>query len=620
MTAVSARRRLLALTVITLLGCSGSAQAEVIGCRPPGANTLSRVVFSEPPQPSAAPPSGQPARQSEGLYLPGPQAADASGRLPSGTWARYSCDPGYLMIGDPVRTCLPEGQWTGSAPHCYLNAAEHSSLATQHSNLADGDLSTSDDLLALFEGGRSLFVDLFFVYPLLEMRIITFYNLTGMNIQIRLSDDNISWIGISMSVEAPQQSERRQQGLAVHTISLQNTVLQGGARFVKVSLFHSSGNYFRRASYSPVWPLHELQIVAESTGLSKHQCLDDVGRPNIAETWAADGRCYHLVSSRLTQQLAEDECHRLGSEGTLMRDSSAGLHDMVIDILRHRRKSKLTRVSDIWTAGKADDMHDSGAESVTYGAGRPGGCPRAAAPPRLGCRPCALQRPLQVHLSERYGPGPRSAPRQCPQVDSAAFLRRPAGNNACDEYVSRWSDYLGAIIGGVVGGAVVLAVLAVLLVCNARRRDDKLASEPYNFMEFWGLNHNPIYKSDEEEHVYSEVGGGEAIYEEPSFSASYRKPLPVEPPPLPGSHPSVSTMETDVTVSLAQDESDYEVFSTLDASKPIAKDLSATNSTGEPTPLGSEAGECPYTLPYDPKADEVADDAEGAQEHPLTWP
>ena len=57
--------------------------------------------------------------------------------------------------------------------------AEHSSLAAAQSPLVDGDLATSDDLLALFEGGRPLFTDLYFPFPLLELRLLTIYNLTG---------------------------------------------------------------------------------------------------------------------------------------------------------------------------------------------------------------------------------------------------------------------------------------------------------------------------------------------------------------------------------------------------------------------------------------------------------
>ena len=70
----------------------------------------------------------------------------------------------------------------------------------------------------------------------------------------------------TVSPDAPQPPRPEVRGLVIHTISLQNTLLKNGARFIKVSLFHSSGAYFKRAPFSPVWPLHELQIVAQSTG------------------------------------------------------------------------------------------------------------------------------------------------------------------------------------------------------------------------------------------------------------------------------------------------------------------------------------------------------------------
>ncbi|KAF0294825.1 hypothetical protein FJT64_007563 [Amphibalanus amphitrite] len=374
------------------------------------------------------------------------------------------------MVGDSLRTCLDTGQWTGDIPRCYLNVAEHSSLAAAHSPLVDGDLATSDDLLALFEGGRPLFIDLYFPFPLLELRLLTIYNLTGMSIQVRLSENNVSWIGFSMQLDAPQPPRPEVRGLVIHTISLQNTLLKNGARFIKVSLFHSSGAYFKRAPFSPVWPLHELQIVAQSTGLSRHQCLDDLGRQDVTVTWAAGDRCYHLVSERATRQQAEDTCRRLGDEGTLFRDTSTGLHAMVVDILRYRRFLKLARTSDVWSGGVRDPS-----------------------------------------------PG---------------------------------QEYLGAIIGGVVGGTIVLAVIAVLLICNSRHKDDKLTHEPYNFMEFWGLGRNQTHKQEEDDHVYSEVGGPEAIYEEPRFASGPgrpRHPPSIRPPPLPQERAPTSTLETVVS-------------------------------------------------------------------------
>ena len=32
--------------------------------------------------------------------------------------ATYSCDSGYALIGDNMRTCLDTGLWSGSAPTC----------------------------------------------------------------------------------------------------------------------------------------------------------------------------------------------------------------------------------------------------------------------------------------------------------------------------------------------------------------------------------------------------------------------------------------------------------------------------------------------------------------------
>ena len=32
--------------------------------------------------------------------------------------ATYSCDSGYVLMGDDMRTCLDTGSWSGSAPTC----------------------------------------------------------------------------------------------------------------------------------------------------------------------------------------------------------------------------------------------------------------------------------------------------------------------------------------------------------------------------------------------------------------------------------------------------------------------------------------------------------------------
>eukprot|EP00918_Siedleckia_nematoides_P051199 GHVU01112041.1.p2 GENE.GHVU01112041.1~~GHVU01112041.1.p2 ORF type:complete len:212 (+),score=13.53 GHVU01112041.1:1405-2040(+) len=35
-----------------------------------------------------------------------------------GNQVQYSCMPGYALLGDSVRTCTKDGQWTGSDPQC----------------------------------------------------------------------------------------------------------------------------------------------------------------------------------------------------------------------------------------------------------------------------------------------------------------------------------------------------------------------------------------------------------------------------------------------------------------------------------------------------------------------
>lgn len=60
-----------------------------------------------------------------------------------------------------------------------LNVAEQSSLAVDYPVVVDGFLTSPLDLQKLFSAGRTLQVDLYAEFELLELRFVTYYDLTG---------------------------------------------------------------------------------------------------------------------------------------------------------------------------------------------------------------------------------------------------------------------------------------------------------------------------------------------------------------------------------------------------------------------------------------------------------
>ena len=42
---------------------------------------------------------------------------DWSGLSPGGV-ATYTCDPGFILVGDPTRICRDNGTWSGEEPTC----------------------------------------------------------------------------------------------------------------------------------------------------------------------------------------------------------------------------------------------------------------------------------------------------------------------------------------------------------------------------------------------------------------------------------------------------------------------------------------------------------------------
>ena len=42
---------------------------------------------------------------------------EVSGLSPGGV-ATYTCDPGFILVGDPTRICRDNGTWSGEEPTC----------------------------------------------------------------------------------------------------------------------------------------------------------------------------------------------------------------------------------------------------------------------------------------------------------------------------------------------------------------------------------------------------------------------------------------------------------------------------------------------------------------------
>ena len=46
----------------------------------------------------------------------------------TGDTAVYSCDEGYVLVGDMTRTCMNNSQWSGAAPTCPSNPGNELSI------------------------------------------------------------------------------------------------------------------------------------------------------------------------------------------------------------------------------------------------------------------------------------------------------------------------------------------------------------------------------------------------------------------------------------------------------------------------------------------------------------
>ncbi|XP_037075368.1 uncharacterized protein LOC119096569 [Pollicipes pollicipes] len=327
-------------------------------------------------------------------------------------------------------------------------------------------------------------------------------------------------------------------------------------------------------------------------------------------------RCYHLFNESLTAKEAEDACHTISSDGTLFQPDDSGLLNMTVGLLSSLPAPAPTGLDDyVWVAGdrnaadgttsecrefvrqtgRITPAHDCGARNWYI-------CQR---PPRL-CGSPAQQASLIYSKTMVAAEGavinvtcddsPRtngqircnapkwSRPTFCDSKMEAMVEQNELGErgeampkmtirrNELDERedpMPRMTNYLGAVLGGVIGGTALLVLLGSAMFCTGRRRRGEArrkrrngaAGVQANNMELVLLNENPTYMPITDS-VYSEIDDGEAIYEEPSFSAEHHTTRhSPEPPPLPASPPGCSVSDADGTLApLIADEPEYEVF------------------------------------------------------------
>lgn len=48
----------------------------------------------------------------------GHHTGENAGPIASGSSVTYSCEPGYLLVGDKTIDCLSSGEWSADTPKC----------------------------------------------------------------------------------------------------------------------------------------------------------------------------------------------------------------------------------------------------------------------------------------------------------------------------------------------------------------------------------------------------------------------------------------------------------------------------------------------------------------------
>ncbi|XP_043214243.1 uncharacterized protein LOC122377832 isoform X2 [Amphibalanus amphitrite] len=497
-----------------------SAESAKQGCQSPGAKFLSRVFF---------------ATDKTGTVFNDANTTQASGVYPEGTEVRYLCDPGYVLVGKSARVCR-EGRWTETAPHCYLNVAERSSLSVKHTSLADGDKTTDQFLRNLFQKeGGSLHINLYFSTKVVQVIFIADEAITGSNMTIYLMKNGAMVIGTT----AELRPSRRQSGDGHPPEYIAFEDIEGKspeADALQISL--------------PKWTsytgqkIYEIQIVAATTDPA---ASGDTKGPRCRLLSPKDrnftyGDCdeRHPYICQRAPRLCGRFPRLAGLHYTPPEGNSAFLRDDTVNVTcaDPNRTGQIRCLAPDWT--------------------RPNFCRRTV----TGSARPPTQKPPGGHLSAILGGAVGGV--IVLALTALGVIRGRNGRRQRRRHkqfvppVDDSSEFLGLNPNPIYGGS-----------------------------------------QHEDEHLYSEVSNPDAIYEECSYTAPVKQPSPEPPPPppLPASRPSVGSL-TDAADAPSTDDLDYEVFPMETAPAPTGGFLTTGRSTTAAGTSAPPAKEDPDYEPF----------------------
>ncbi|XP_055348280.1 sushi, von Willebrand factor type A, EGF and pentraxin domain-containing protein 1-like isoform X2 [Paramacrobiotus metropolitanus] len=263
----------------------------------------------------------------------------SSDTLSSGTFAAYSCDDGYTLLGSKSRYCLDEGKWSGSLPVCVVNVALNKPVnasssadggAAEHGN--DGNVDNRHRKQFCVETQRE-------DHPWWQVDLLGFYDIYGLhiignadadagrtvgNIQIRVGNSTYAaenklcaWIPEALDPSAPREIQcavpLRGRFVSIHSGDA-DTVLS----FCEAQIFSSQ-------------ELPSLKCPVQS-----------------AQTYVFQQRCYDVhVEARTNQAKAGKNCQ--DNSGTLVTKVTAASQQFLAGILKRLENSKLLSTpANVW--------------------------------------------------------------------------------------------------------------------------------------------------------------------------------------------------------------------------------------------------------------------------------